>query len=157
MNSAFAPAGKLGEDFTLHAAEEDRLLDTLSILELHGDLVRTNISNVWAAFTRLFPHLFPKQTQPQTFSELARRFLPKEDLALAYRRENLKVGVEGTIALVADSRQNVDWAKVGDPKGMNTQKWKTLVKAAKPHSKKILIVLGHKPSTSTSTAKPEVK
>jgi hypothetical protein len=44
---------------------------------------------------------------------------------LAYRQENLKVGVEGTIALVADSRQNVVWEKVGDPKGMNTQKWKT--------------------------------
>jgi hypothetical protein len=69
----------------------------------------------------------------------------------------LKVGVEGTIALVADSRQDVDWAKVGDPKGMNKDKWKTLVKAAKPHSKKILAFLGHKPSTSASTAKPEVK
>jgi hypothetical protein len=157
MNSAFAPAGKLGEDFTLHAAEEDRLLDTLSILELHGDLARTNISDARAAFTRLFPHLFPKQMQPQTFSELARRFLPEEDLALAYRQENLKVGVEGTIALVADSHQAVDWAKVGDPKGMNSQKWKTLMKSAKPHSKKILSFLGHKPSTCTSSAKSEVK
>ena len=147
----------MGEGFTLHEAEEDRLLDTLSILELHGDLARTNISDARIAFTRLFPHFFPKQTQPQIFSELVRRFLPQEDLALAYRQENLKVGVEGTIALVADSRQDVDWAKVGDPKGMNKDKWKTLVKAAKPHSKKILAFLGHKPSTSASTAKPEVK
>jgi hypothetical protein len=147
----------MGEDFTLHEAEEDRLLDTLSILELHGDLARTNISDAWAAFMRLFPHFFPKQTQPQTFSELIRRFLPHEDLALAYRQENLKVGVEGTIALVADSRQDVEWAKVGDPKGMNKEKWKTFVKAAKPHSKKILAFLGHKPYSSASTAKPEVK
>jgi hypothetical protein len=157
MNLIFAPTGRMGEDFTLHVVEEDRLLDTLSILELHGDLARTNIFDARATFTRLFPHFFPKQTQPKTFSELARRFLPEEDLALAYRQENLKVGVEGTIALVADRHQNVDWAKVGDPKGMNTQKWKSLVKAAKPHSKKILSFLGHKPSTSTSTAKPEVK
>ncbi|KAK1613135.1 hypothetical protein QYE76_036808 [Lolium multiflorum] len=148
---------KMGEDFTLHEAEEDRLLATLSVLELHGDLARTNISDARAAFTRLFPHFFPKQTQPQVFSELVRRFLPQEDLALAYRQENLKVGVEGTIALVADSRQDVDWAKAGDPKGMNTEKWKTLVKAAKPQSKKILAFLGHKPSSSASTAKPEVK
>ncbi|KAK1642410.1 hypothetical protein QYE76_060215 [Lolium multiflorum] len=148
---------KMGEDFTLHEAEEDRLLDTLSILELHGDLARTNISDVRAAFTRLFPHFFPKQTQPQIFSELVRRFLPQEDLALAYRQENLKVGVEGTIALVADSRQDVEWAKVGNPKGMNKEKWKTLVKAAKPHSKKILAFLGHKPAASASTAKPKVK
>ncbi|KAK1620330.1 hypothetical protein QYE76_025847 [Lolium multiflorum] len=47
--------------------------------------------------------------------------------------ENLKVGVEGTIALVADSRKDVDWAKAGDPKGMN------------------------KTAASGSTAKPEVK
>ncbi|KAK1649243.1 hypothetical protein QYE76_067048 [Lolium multiflorum] len=36
---------KMGEDFTLHEAEEDRLLDTLSILELHGDTARESISN----------------------------------------------------------------------------------------------------------------
>ena len=147
----------MGEDFTLHESAEDRLLDTLAILELHGDLARTNISDARAAFTRLFPHFFPKQMQPQTFSELARRFLPKEDLALAYRQENLKVGVEGTVALVADSHQHVDWAKAGDPKGMNKEKWKSLVKAAKPHSKKILSFLGYKLASSSSSAKPEVK
>jgi hypothetical protein len=147
----------MGEDFTLHEGAEDRLLDTLSILELHGDLARTNILESRAAFKRLFPHFFPKQTQPEIFSELVHRFRGEEDPALVYRQENLKVGVEGTIALVADSRQDVDWVKVGDPKGMNKEKWKTLVKAAKPHSKKILAFLGHKPAASASTAKPEVK
>jgi hypothetical protein len=52
----------MGEDFTLHEGVEDRLLDTLSIVELHGDLARTNISNARAAFTRLFHHFFPKET-----------------------------------------------------------------------------------------------
>ncbi len=147
----------MGEDFTLHEAEEDRLLDTLSILELHGDLARTNISDARVAFTRLFPHFFPKQTQPQIFSELVQRFLPKEDLALAYRQDNLKIGVEGTIALVANSGQEVDWAKAGNPEKMNKEKWKALVKDAKPHSKKILAFLSPKPAASTSTAKTEVK
>jgi hypothetical protein len=124
---------------------------------LQGDLAHTNIFDARVAFTRLFPHFFPKQTQLQTFSELTKRFLPQEDLALAYRQENLKVGVEGTIALVADSRQDIDREKVGGPKGMNKEKWKALVKAGKPHQKKILAFLGHKPSTSASTAKPEVK
>jgi hypothetical protein len=40
---------------------------------------------------------------------------------------------------------------------MNKEKWKALVKAAKPHSKKILAFLGHKPAAPASTAKPEVK
>jgi hypothetical protein len=62
----------------------------------------------------------------------------------------LKVGVEGTIALVADSQQDVDWAKAGNPKGMTKEKWKTLVKAAKPHSKKILAFLSPKPVASTN-------
>jgi hypothetical protein len=66
----------MGEEFKLHEAEEDRLLDTLSILELQGDLARTNISDARTAFTRLFSHFFPKQTQPQIFSELVKRFLP---------------------------------------------------------------------------------
>ena len=69
----------------------------------------------------------------------------------------MKVGVEGTIALVAESQQNVDWAKAGETKGINKEKWKSLVKAAKPHSKKILSFLGYKPAASSSTAKPEVK
>ncbi|KAM0898916.1 hypothetical protein ACQ4PT_021631 [Festuca glaucescens] len=148
---------KMGEGFTLHEAEEDRLLDTLSILELHGDLARTNIFDARVAFTRLFPHFFPKQTQPQIFSELVQRFLHEEDLAMAYRQDNLKIGVEGTIALVANSGQEVDWAKAGNPEKMNKEKWKALVKDAKPHSKKILAFLSPKPAASTSTAKTEVK
>jgi hypothetical protein len=92
----------MGEEFILHEGVEDRLLDTLSILELQGDLARTNISNARAAFKRLFPHFFPKQTQPKIFSKLVQRFLGEEDPVLAYRRDNLKIRVEGTIALVAD-------------------------------------------------------
>jgi hypothetical protein len=97
------------------------------------------------------PHFFHKETHPEIFSELVQRFLDKEDPALIYRQDNLKVGVEGTIALVADSQQDVDWAKAGIPKGMNKDKWKTLVKAAKPHSKKILAFLGPKPAAPAST------
>jgi hypothetical protein len=147
----------MGEDFTLHEGVEDHLLDTLSILELHGDLARTNISNARAAFTRLFSHFFPKETQPTIFSRLVHRFLGKEYPALVYRQENLKVGIEGTIALVDDSHQEVDWAKDGSPKGMNKEKWKTLVKPAKPLSKKILAYLGLKPTSSASTTRTEIK
>jgi hypothetical protein len=67
MDLYFVPAGKMGEEFTLHEGIEDHLLDTLSILELNGDLARTNISNARAAFKRLFPHFFLKETQPKIF------------------------------------------------------------------------------------------
>jgi hypothetical protein len=70
MDLYFVPAGRMGEEFALHKGVEDRLLDTLTILELQGDLARTNISNARAAFKHLFPHFFPKQTQPKIFSEL---------------------------------------------------------------------------------------
>jgi hypothetical protein len=157
MNSKLASVGKMGEDFRLEEVEDDRLLDTLSILELHGDLARSSISSARAAFTRLFPYFFPKQRQPDTFSELARRFLPEEDLGLALRQEILKVGVEGTIALVAESQQDVNWAKAVETKNIHKEKWKSLLKAAKPHSKKILSYLEYKPAASSSSAKPEVK
>jgi hypothetical protein len=157
INSNYASAGKMGEDFVLQEAEEDRLFDTLSILELHGNLARSSISSARDAFTRFFPYFFPKQQQPKTFSELARRFLPEEDLMLAARHESLKIGVEGMIALVTESRQHVDWAKAGEAKGLHMEKWVSLVKAAKPHSKKILAFLGYKPATPSSSAWPEVK
>jgi hypothetical protein len=76
---------------------------------------------------------------------------------LAFRQENLKIGVEGTITLVVDSQQSVDWAKAGDTKKISKERWQSLIKAAKPHSKKILSFLGYKPATPSSSAKPEVK
>ncbi|KAK1632021.1 hypothetical protein QYE76_006336 [Lolium multiflorum] len=71
---------RMGKELKLHEAEEDRLLDTLAILELQGDLARTNISDARAAFTRLFPHFFPKQPQPQIFSELSSASFPRKTL-----------------------------------------------------------------------------
>ena len=157
MNSWFAPAGRMGEEYTLHGETEDRLLDTLSILELNGDLARTNISAARGALKRIFPHFFPKETQPEIFSELVQRFMAKEDPALAHRQNSLKIGVEGTIALVAASGQEVDWVKAGTPQGLNKEKWKALVRDAKPHSKKIIAYLDPKSAASTSTARTEVK
>jgi hypothetical protein len=157
MDSYFAPAGWMGEEFTLHEEAKDRLLDTISILELNGDLACTNISNARVAFKCIFPHFFPKETQPEIFSELVQRFLVKEDLALGHRQGSLKIGVEGTIALVTASGQEVDWVKAGTPQGLNKEKWKALVRDAKPHTKKIIAYLDPKFATSTSTARTEVK
>jgi hypothetical protein len=156
-NPDFVSAGKMGQDFELQEPEGDRLLDALSLLEIHEDLACRSIANARTAFTRLFPYFFPKKKQPDAFSDLAKHFIPEEDLGLAFRQENLKIGVEGTIALVAESQQNVDWARTGETKRMNKEKWQSLIKAAKPHSKKILSFLGYKPAASSSSAKPEVK
>jgi hypothetical protein len=69
----------------------------------------------------------------------------------------LKIGVEGTVALVAASGQKVDRVKVGAPKGLNSEKWKALVKDAKAYSKKLIIFLDLKSSASASAARTEVK
>ncbi|KAK1617599.1 hypothetical protein QYE76_023116 [Lolium multiflorum] len=147
---------KMSQDFELQKPEDDRLLDALSLLEIHGDLVRRSIFDAQAAFSRLFPYFFPKKEQPGTFAALTKCFVPEEDLGLALRQENLKIGVEGTIALVAESQQSVDWAKAGETTKLKTEKWQALIRAAKPHSKKILSFLGYKPAPSSSSAKPEL-
>ncbi|KAK1646569.1 hypothetical protein QYE76_064374 [Lolium multiflorum] len=97
----FVSAGKMSQDFVLEKPEDDRLLDALSLLEIHADLVRRSIFDAQAAFSRLFPYLFPKKKEHDTFAALAKSFFSQEDLGLALRQENLKIGVEGTIALVA--------------------------------------------------------
>ncbi|KAK1644808.1 hypothetical protein QYE76_062613 [Lolium multiflorum] len=148
---------KTGQEYELEKPEDDRLLDALSLLEIYGDEARQSISDAKAGFSRLFPYFFPKTEEPNTFAALAKRFIPKEDLGLALRQENLKIGVEGTIALVAESQQSVNWPKVGDVKNMETKRWQSMIKAAKPHSKKILAFLGYRPTPSSSSAKPEVK
>ena len=157
ITRSFALAEKMGQDFELEEPEGNRLRDALSLLEIHGDLARRTITDAKTAFSRLFPYFFPKKNQPNTFADLTKCFIPEEDLGLALRQENLKIGVEGTIALVAESHQTVDWAKAGETKRMNTEKWRALIRAAKPHSKKILSFLGYKPAPSSSSAKPEVK
>jgi hypothetical protein len=141
----------------MECPEGDELIDALYLLEIHGDEARDGLADAEAGLPKLFPYFFPKKEEPNTFTALAKCFNLTEDLGLKLRQEGLKIGVEGTIALVADSQQNVDWAKVGDIEEMETKKWQTLIKAAKPPSKPILALLGCKPASAPSSSKPEVK
>ncbi|KAK1625846.1 hypothetical protein QYE76_000161 [Lolium multiflorum] len=145
------------QDYDLENPEGDRLLDALSLLEIHGDEARQGLTDAKIVLSRLFPYFFGKKEEPEAFTALAKCFKSKEDLGPSLRQEGLKIGVEGTIALVADSQQDVDWAKVGDVKDMETKKWQSLIKAAKPNSKKILAFLGFKPTPAPSSSKSEVK
>jgi hypothetical protein len=137
--------------------EGDELLNALTLLEIHGDEAREGLTDAEAGLSKLFPYFFPKKEEPDTFVALAKSFNVPEDLGLKLRQEGLKVGVEGTIALIADSKQNVDWTKVGDIGQMETKKWQSLIRAAKPSSKPILAYLGVKPTPAPSASKPEVK
>ena len=153
----FASSGKTHQDYDLENPEGDHVLDALSLLEIHGDEARQGLADARTGLLRLFPYFFAKKKEPKTFTALAQHFIPQEDLGLGLRQKGLKIGVEGTIALVADSQQSVDWARVGDAKKMETKRWQSLIKAAKPNSKNILSFLGCKPTPSPSSTKPEVK
>jgi hypothetical protein len=152
------PAGQIGEHYTRNQElDEDRLLDTLTVLELSCNLVRECLSSARNAFGHIFPHFFPKTMQPERFDQLVKPFLAKDDPALAHRQASLKIGVEGTIALVAASGQKVDWAKVAAVKGLNNERWKVLVKDAKLYAKKLIAFLDPRSSASVSTTQTEVK
>ncbi|KAK1682787.1 hypothetical protein QYE76_043635 [Lolium multiflorum] len=132
------------------------LFDAVSFLEFHGTEAREGIDQAKAGLSRLFPYFFPKKEEPATFLALAKCFNPPEDLGLKMRHENMKVAVESTVALVTDSQQTIDWAKVGDTEQIEQTKWRSLIKAAKPNTKKILSYLGIKPSSTPSSSKPDV-
>ncbi|KAK1616146.1 hypothetical protein QYE76_021663 [Lolium multiflorum] len=144
------------QEFELEDPDNDSLLDAVSFLEFHGTEAREGIDQAKAGLSRLFPYFFPKKEEPATFLALAKCFNPPEDLGLKMRQENMKVAVENTVALVADSQQTIDWAKVGDTEQIEQPKWRSLIKAAKPNTKKILSYLGIKPSSTPSSSKPEV-
>ncbi|KAM0889505.1 hypothetical protein ACQ4PT_027665 [Festuca glaucescens] len=59
---------KMSEQYHLSQESDDRLLDTLDILELNCDLARKCITSARNALKRIFPHFFPKETQPEIFS-----------------------------------------------------------------------------------------
>ncbi|KAK1616934.1 hypothetical protein QYE76_022451 [Lolium multiflorum] len=87
-------------------------------------------------------------------SEAAREKAEKEAAAV---EDSSKIGVEGTIAFVAASGQDVNWVKAGSPKGLNKEKWKALVRDAKPHSKKNVAYLNPKSTASASTTGTKIK
>ncbi|KAK1618578.1 hypothetical protein QYE76_024095 [Lolium multiflorum] len=147
---------KTSQEYELKDPDNDPLLDALSFLEFHGDEAREGLTEAKEGLSRLYPYFFPKKKEPAIFLALAKCFNPPEDLGLKVRQENMKVAVESTIALVADSQQSIDWTKVGDTQEMETTKWQSLIRAAKPNSKKILAYLGCKPTPAPSSSKPEV-
>ncbi|KAK1669546.1 hypothetical protein QYE76_057705 [Lolium multiflorum] len=147
---------KTSQEFELEDPDNDPLLDAVSFLEFHGTEAREGIDQAKAGLSRLFPYFFPKKEEPATFLALAKCFNPPEDLGLKMRHENMKVAVESTVALVADSQQTIDWTKVGDTEQIEQAKWRSLIKAAKLNTKKILSYLGIKPSSTPSSSRPEV-
>ncbi|KAK1616208.1 hypothetical protein QYE76_021725 [Lolium multiflorum] len=147
---------KTSQEFELEDPDNDPLLDAVSFLEFHGTESREGIDEARAGLSRLFPYFFPKKEEPATFLGLAKCFNPPEDLGLKMRHENMKVAVESTVALVADSQQTIDWAKVGNTEQIEQTKWRSLIKAAKLNTKKILAYLGIKPSSTPSSSRPEV-
>ncbi|KAK1630831.1 hypothetical protein QYE76_005146 [Lolium multiflorum] len=148
--------GQTNQEFDLENPDNDPLLDALSYLEFHGSEIREGVVNADAGLSKLFPYFFPKKEEPKTFLALAQSFNPSEDLGLKMRQENMKIAVESTVALVADSQQTIDWMKVGDTEQIEQTKWRSLIKAAKPNTKKILAYLGIKPSSTPSSSRPEV-
>jgi hypothetical protein len=62
MATYFATTGRNEERFELLEPKNDHLLDALSILELQGDLARTNLDESRPPLSRIFPHLFSKET-----------------------------------------------------------------------------------------------
>ncbi|KAK1607058.1 hypothetical protein QYE76_030731 [Lolium multiflorum] len=147
---------RTSQEFELEDPDNDSLLDAVSFLEFHGTEAREGMDEARAGLSKLFPYFFPKKEEPATFLGLAKCFNPPEDLGLKMRHENMKVAVESTVALVADSQQTIDWAKVGDTEQIEQTKWRSLIKAAKLNTKKILAYLGIKPSSTPSSSKPEV-
>ncbi|KAK1627100.1 hypothetical protein QYE76_001415 [Lolium multiflorum] len=147
---------RTSQEFELEDPDNDVLLDAVSFLEFHGSEAREGMDEARAGLSKLFPYFFPKKEEPATFLGLAKCFNPPEDLGLKMRHENMKIAVESTVALVADSQQTIDWAKVGDTEQIEQAKWRSLIKAAKLNTKKILAYLGIKPSSTPSSSRPEV-
>ncbi|KAK1607630.1 hypothetical protein QYE76_031303 [Lolium multiflorum] len=147
---------RTSQEFELEDPDNDVLLDAVSFLEFHGTEAREGMDEARAGLSKLFPYFFPKKEEPATFLGLAKCFNPPEDLGLKMRHENMKIAVESTVALVADSQQTIDWAKVGDTEQIEQAKWRSLIKAAKLNTKKILAYLGIKPSSTPSSSRPEV-
>ncbi|KAK1698926.1 hypothetical protein QYE76_015623 [Lolium multiflorum] len=148
--------GQTNQEFDLENPDNEEVSLAHLVREVDVQPSHPGVVNADAGLSKLFPYFFPKKEEPKTFLALAQSFNPSEDLGLKMRQENMKIAVESTVALVADSQQTVDWMKVGDIEEMDQTKWRSLIKAAKPNTKKILAYLGIKPSSTPSSSRPEV-
>jgi hypothetical protein len=120
--------------------EEDALLDSLSILKINCTLARDCLWAGRIALERIFLHFFPKAALLDKFELLAKSFMDKGDPVLVHRQVSLKIGVEGTIALVIASGEKIDWAKVAAVRGLNKD---NLIKGVKAFSKKLIAIIEH--------------
>ncbi|KAK1613677.1 hypothetical protein QYE76_019194 [Lolium multiflorum] len=75
------------QDYDLENPEGDRLLDALSLLEIHGDEARQGLTDARIVLSRPFPFYFMKKEEPETFTALAKCFKSKEDLGPAFDRK----------------------------------------------------------------------
>ncbi|KAK1699231.1 hypothetical protein QYE76_015928 [Lolium multiflorum] len=145
---------KTSQEFELEDPDNDPLLDALRSLSFMEQKHARALIKLKQGCRDSSPTSSRRKRNPQL--ALAKCFNPPEDLGLKVRQENMKVAVESTVALVADSQQNLDWTKVGDTQEMETTKWRSLIRAAKPNTKKVLAYLGITPTPAPSSSKPEV-
>ncbi|KAK1629191.1 hypothetical protein QYE76_003506 [Lolium multiflorum] len=75
---------KTHQDFELETPEDDRLLDALSLLEIHGDEVPQSIADARSGLSRLFPYFCAKKEEPDTFAALTKCFNSKKILGWVF-------------------------------------------------------------------------
>ncbi|KAK1628870.1 hypothetical protein QYE76_003185 [Lolium multiflorum] len=151
LKEALAKANKRADDIALTLEQSEKAREKAEQDATSVGSLRERLHQAETALSeKLTQQIAREEDVIARLESQNRRFV---NLGLALQHESLKIGVEGTIALVAESQQNVDWAKAGETKRMKTEKWQSLIRAAKPHSKKILSFLGYKP-VALQTCKP---
>ena len=145
----FVLAGKMSRILNLKILKMTAF-STLCLLEIHGDEVRHSIADAKVGVVEAFSLLLPKERGARRFRRPYQALHPQRRSWLAFgtktedwRWRHHSLGCRKP----AKRRLGEGWWNEED----ETKRWQSLIKAAKPNSKKILSFLGYKPAPSPSS------
>jgi hypothetical protein len=141
----------------LQPVDEDSLMATVNLLELHWISVQEVLEVTRRVLTWFFVGLWPKKKadMPATdLKKLAVVFDTAEDPVLLMKGRSMKQGAEGTIALAYSHGEEVDWEKVSSSRDRPLLDLRGFFEKAKKYAPGIVSIITPSATSSTSTPIP---
>jgi hypothetical protein len=149
----FLPAEKIGVSLApLQPVDEDPLMATVNLLELHWISVQKVLELTRCVLTRIFVGLWLKKKAnmpADDLKKLAAVFDTAEDPILSMKSRSVKRGTEGDIALACSHSEEVNWEKVSSSCGRPLLELLGFFEKAKKYAPGIMSIIT--PSAASST------
>jgi hypothetical protein len=151
----YVAAEKVGVPLGFRQSDtKDPLLAMVDLLEANWKLIQGVLQLTCRLLTRIFVRLWPKKRAEMpvdNLKKLAEAFDTVEDPVLTMKRQSVKRGVEGAIALAQSHDEEVNWEKVSSSRARPLSELLGFFEKAKKYAPGIVSIITPSVASSTST------